>query len=108
MSKQQRGSDKMMTALLGQRDKLSKANLKSLLGAARKQNAKLLDWHIYGQPGDPDAMTSRFQVEPANASAFISAILDTKVPFRVEIFPFGIENPGLFQVAVQAGRERFR
>ena len=108
MTKGKRGSDKLMTALLGKREQLSKADLKSLLGAARKQNAKLLDWHTYGKPGDLDALTSRFQVEPANASAFIAAILDTKIHFRVEIFPFGIENPDLFQVAVQAGREGVR
>ena len=91
-----------------QRKRRRTRQVRELVRVAEGNGSRILDWHIFGQPGI-DRLRASLQVAPKDLASLVDSVLKVdKLRINWKIFPKGIPVIDHFQVEIEnAGTERF-
>src|ERR1700674_4968283 len=90
MSMAERGSEHLAAERIGEGAKLTREDLQRVVDAARDQEARIVNWWIYGQPAI-DGVVGVANVGVNRLGAVVQALATVKgVPLTVKVFPYGI------------------
>lgn len=105
---QTKGSEELLKRLGNGGATLDERQVRELVKVAEGNGARILDWHIFGQPGI-DRLRASLQVEPKELSTLVDSVLRLdKLRVNWKIFPKGIPVIDHFQVEIEnAGIDRF-
>lgn len=105
---QAKGSEELLKRLDKAGATLDEKQIRELVRVAEGGGARILDWHIFGQPGI-DRLRASLQVEPKQLASLVDSVLKVdKLRINWKIFPKGIPVIDHFQVEIEnAGTERF-
>lgn len=98
-----RGSEKLLA-----RDsfKFTQDHAARLQGIVSKHEAKFVKWWLLGQP-DPDVVFAGIQVDRLDkVGSVIEALLGEQYIVNLDVFPYGIPYPDIFQINLRIGSPR--
>ena len=105
---QAKGSEELLKRLGNGGATLDEQQVRELVRVAEGNGSRILDWHIFGQPGI-DRLRASLQVAPKDLASLVDSVLKVdKLRINWKIFPKGIPVIDHFQVEIEnAGTERF-
>ena len=86
----ERGSERLTAERIGEGARLTKEDLQRIVDAARDQEAKIVNWWIYGQPAI-DGVVGVANVGVSGLGAVVQGLATVKgIPLTLRVFPYGI------------------
>lgn len=98
---QERGSE-VLKRLTGGPQAFDKTALQRIAKLIDRDDVKILDWWIYGQPAI-DRVRGAFRCDPKRAASIVEKLVADEARWNIRLFPYGIPVPDEVLVQIEHG-----